>query len=857
MSHSVLQYPLSNGREVILAPIADSPMLRMQLLVKTGSIHEKKGEQGISHFIEHMFFKGSKNVPEVGAVATQIESMGGSLNAYTTFDHTVYYFNLPKEHLKAGLALLSDMMSFPLFRNKDIEDEKEVVIEELKQGEDSEPRMSIRSLFSGVYEGTAYAHPVIGYEDQIRAYTAQQVRDYFKLRYQPKNSFLTLSGGFDEEEAKELIQTHFGLEGDFGKLEESSPITIDMLEKKITVKEHNFQKSSAYVSWKLPQVNDSDILGLEFLAFVLGQGASSRLYKKIKLEKSLVQSLSASVYTSRSDGFFAISFKGQDLDYSLVYDEIICELKKLKTEGLHEDEFQKALMQFSLGQVQSLETAGGYAESLSSSYFYHDDPLAFEKQLEELKTLTPKGLIEIFEKWILNQNCTLNINSKEIKSIDNKTLLQKWDSLKNANPSSPHESIQLNPISISLSKSSEKPELIQLTDAVQLILYPTLNTPYVHGSLAFLGGSKKLKKAQGLETLLSRSWPRSYKSMSENEFNELKERKGFHLSSFTGRHSMGLSFNFLPSQKKVFLDCFQKALEDFHVTAEVLDREKQMIEQQRKGRLDQPLQMGYLKLLELLFKDHYYGQDPLGAEDSLGQLTSSDLQSFVESHYDQGPKVICLSGNIQNKTALVRDFEQQLGQFKNNKSVAFETYKISDNVRFSQETGKEQSHLLQAYPSLKMNDELMPVLDVIEGLLSGQGGRLFLNLRDNKSLAYSVAPLRLEGLEAGIFMTYMSCSPEKKQDALLGMAEEIQKLTQETIKEDELQRTKNYIIGNFVSQLQRSSFRNQSACFDTLYGNSPLDHLAWAEKVRAVTSEDILKLSQRLFQKQIAEVIYG
>jgi len=451
----------------------------------------------------------------------------------------------------------------------------------------------------------------------------------------------------------------------------------------------------------------------------------------------------------------------------------------------------------------------------------------------------------------------LNINSKETDKINSKELLEILKPLKNKVESVKLKPINLKSISLNLSQKSQKPELLEVAEGLKIILYPTLNTPYVYGNLAILGGGKKNTFENGFESLLSRVWPKSFESMNESQFNELKEMKAFQLHSFSGRHSLGLSFQFLPGQKNQFMEYFKKSTQEIYIPEDILKREKLMVENQRKARIDKPLQMGYLKLIESIFSGHYYSRDPLGQSSLMEELTTQKMKQSVKEHLNEGPKVLCLSGNVHDKEALIKSFQEALSSFENKKEAVFQEFKFGEKVEFQKDTQKEQAHLFQAYPSLKMNESEMPILDVIEGILSGQGGRLFLKLRDEKSLAYSVAPIRFEGLEAGVFMTYISCSPSKKQEALKAMQIEIQKLTQDLVPDEELERTKNYIVGQFVSQLQRSSFRNQSACFDVLYGQSELEHLNWVKKVRAVTANEILKLSQKLFKTQIAEIIYG
>ena len=203
------KYQLKNGLNVLLIESHKSPVVAVQMWVKTGSADEHKGVEGISHFIEHLVFKGS-NKYGVGEIASTVESSGGVLNAYTTFDQTVFYVTVSKEYTDVGLDVINEMMGFPRFDKAEIDNEREVVIEEIKRGNDNPRQQASRLLFSSQYTKHPYGVPVIGYDKNIRKLSREEILKYYNERYVAKNMNLVIVGDFQTTEMKKKITQVFG-----------------------------------------------------------------------------------------------------------------------------------------------------------------------------------------------------------------------------------------------------------------------------------------------------------------------------------------------------------------------------------------------------------------------------------------------------------------------------------------------------------------------------------------------------------------------------------------------------------------------------------------------------------------------
>lgn len=300
------KFQLKNGLQVLLVESKKSPVVSVQMWVKTGSADELKGEEGISHFIEHLLFKGTRKFG-VGEIASTVEGSGGELNAYTSFDQTVFYITISKHFADTALECISDMMGFPLFDEAEIDNEREVVLEEIKRGKDNPHRQSSQLLFSSAYKKHPYGIPVIGYDKVVSGVSKKALLDYYHSRYVPKNMTLLVIGDFDSQEMKSKVTNYFSELKEYRLRKSQRKKEPKQESARVKVQQTAFEESLLNVAWKVPGIKHKDIPALEVLALVLGQGDSSRLTHRLRLQKPLVNYIGASCFTPFEPGFFAIS----------------------------------------------------------------------------------------------------------------------------------------------------------------------------------------------------------------------------------------------------------------------------------------------------------------------------------------------------------------------------------------------------------------------------------------------------------------------------------------------------------------------------------------------------------------------
>ncbi len=853
----VNQYQLKNGLKVFLIESHKSPVVSLQAWVRTGSADETPKEAGLSHFIEHLLFKGTRKF-KVGEIAQIVEGSGGELNAYTSFDQTVFYMTLSNQFTDQGLEALSEMMGYPTFDAAEIDAEREVVIEEMRRGHDSLGRRASQLLFSTAYSGHPYGRPVIGFEKNIKTVKASVIKNYFETRYVPKNMFLVITGDFAKPEMKTMINKYFGpMENKKLRVVKRSGVK---LAKKPQIKSEkgNFENSLAYLGWPIPSIQHKDTPALDLLAFVLGSGESSRLVQKLRIEQALVQSVGASTFSPRQEGLFLISFSYNQEDPQKILEIISEEVMKVLGGDVQSDEIQRAVTAIQSSELYSLETVDGLAQKYGNLEFYYNDVRMTEKYLKQLRDLKTSDVIAVAKKYLMPDKTVAVSMTKEnpgnakklmtefIKTYSKNFKLEakkKKSSLKNKKIT--HAKVP----KLKLSKNVPEIEFVEMPNGSRLLLRETRDTSAFSVRVAALGGVRLEPTGKaGLNEMISRVWTGGTERRDEKTLALEIESIAAGISPVSGRNSISLGLDALENFQDKGMDLFFDCLLNPTFASSVFERERGVLLKQIQSRKDNPAQICIQRFMEKMFAGHPYSRDPMGNPEELGKMNSGELKKWWSETFLHGKKSVFIGGAFDRNdwVAKFQDFFKDLGKQSHSTSKFSVNYPKAE-VRVYEKAEKEQSHLVVGYPAMNFSDPDRYALHLIQAILAGQGGRLFLELRDKSSLAYSVSPLRMEGLEGGYFGAYIGCAPSKVAQAEKMMHVEFDKLCSTLVPAEELARAQRYTIGRNDIDLQRTSSVASSVIYNEVYGLDPNEAFVCGAKYWAVTNKDIQKIAQRIF----------
>ena len=419
VSYPYLETPLSvytfdNGFSTIFAH-KKSPIINISSWVKTGSINENSKNNGVSHFVEHLLFKGTTKYA-AGVFDKTMERLGGIINAATWKDYTFFYINIPKEHQKIALEMHADMMCDALFPENEIgsafnpegaapKDKREryVVIEEIKMGEDNNWRKVYKNLNASMYSNHPYKREVIGTRQIIANISQKEIMRYYKTFYTPQNITTIVAGEFDEEEMLNLIKNNFVF-----KKSDLEPCTTDEYEIETKIKNPKTVIDYSDVNTGYIMIgslcdsarNLKETIALDLLSTILGDGKSSRLYSELieKPDNPYFYQVESCHYQFRDGDNFFIEANFDADKKDLVIEDLKLQLKSL--EKIEEKEFIKAKKRAKVNFVQDTELVADIADSIGYWVSVCDDITLADKYISTLEEINCAYLEEIAKKYL-------------------------------------------------------------------------------------------------------------------------------------------------------------------------------------------------------------------------------------------------------------------------------------------------------------------------------------------------------------------------------------------------------------------------------------------------------------------------
>lgn len=419
----VERFVLDNGLTVLLLKDDSVPMISYHTWYKVGSRHESVGVTGAAHMLEHMMFKGAKKYS--GKDFDRILAANGiSNNAFTTYDYTGFYQNLPSDKLELMMDLEVDRMSSILIREEDLQSEKQVVAEERRWRTENQPMGIVREAMLGsLFKGSSYGWPVIGHMEDIQAYDSKKLRFFFENYYTPDNAILVLVGQFDLDKTKKLVNKYYG------QLKKRSVPKDNFITKQTFTKarseviEYDVQSSNFVFAFPTVPVAHEDMYALDLAGTILGGGQNSRLYKKVVYEAQLATSAYSYHYSLGKDGMFALGanlIPGKSVEKLKPLFQ--AEIKKLRENVVSEKELQAAKVQVMKYFVDELTTIDGKARALATNEIQTGSYQNMYRDLERYQAVTALDIQRVTEKYLVPQG-SVQVEMKPLRKNSSKKAL--------------------------------------------------------------------------------------------------------------------------------------------------------------------------------------------------------------------------------------------------------------------------------------------------------------------------------------------------------------------------------------------------------------------------------------------------
>jgi predicted Zn-dependent peptidase len=389
------KYKLNNGLRIVTEYIPHVKSVSIGIWIETGSRYENSTNNGISHFIEHMLFKGTKN-RNAKSIAESIDNIGGQLNAFTSKECTCFYAKVLDNHLPIAIDVLSDMLFNSTFSEIDMEKEKSVVIEEINMYEDS-PEDLVHDLISTtVFNGHPLAYPILGNVDTLKNLNRSDILNYFNQHYTPDNTVIAIAGNFDRDNIVKLIEKYFGgWVGNKIQIESQKPPT---LYQRLIGKNKPTEQLHLCIGMEGVSQGKKDLYSLLVLNNIFGGSMSSRLFQRIREEKGLVYSIYSYPSSYKDIGVFTV-YAGLNPNQTLNVVKLITEeINSIKSKGLTKEEFSRAKEQLKGNYTLGLESTSSRMTSLGKSELLLGKIYSPKEIIEKIDKVTIEDVVNIIDK---------------------------------------------------------------------------------------------------------------------------------------------------------------------------------------------------------------------------------------------------------------------------------------------------------------------------------------------------------------------------------------------------------------------------------------------------------------------------
>jgi zinc protease len=811
---------LDNGLVVIVREDHSAPVVSAQAWCRAGSVDEGRWlGAGLSHVLEHMLFKGT-TTRGAGRIDQEVHDAGGYMNAYTSFDRTVYWISVPNTGGRVAVDILCDIMQNATLPADELVKELDVIRREMDMCHDDPGRRSSRRLFETAYTRSPYRYPVIGLPDIFNTLTRDDVAAYYRAKYAPNNIFFVVVGDVKASEVIDQIRTAFAET-------KARPVPVEFLVEeprqtapRESVDEDSIELGHVHASWHIPELRHPDVPALDVLSVVLGTGRSSRLHREVRERAGLVHSVEAWTYNPGSPGLFGISTVLDGSRFDEANEAIQREVERLKGGGVTPGELTKAVKQMAAGTLASRKTMQGQAQELGGSWLAVGDLGFSTRYLAAVGRVTADDLTRVARTYLNDENRTLS------------ALL----------PNGSRPKVEVREV-VSVVSPIQK---FTFPNGLRLLVKEDQRLPFVEFR-AVLGGGVLAETAadSGITGLMTKMLMKGTTSRSAEQIATEIESVGGSLDTYAGNNSFGVTMEILRSDFDGGLDLMSDVLLRPSFPEDELERERDYQLAVIRAQKDQLLQLAGRAMRKGLFGERGYGLDASGTEASVEALTLDQLRHFHARLAVPENCVLAIYGDV-DAAAVERAVERAFGGWTATglqlaRSLPFEA--MTAPIRFEETVDKKQAVVVLGFRGVEMTDPDRYALELVQEACSDMGSRLFLRIRDELGLAYYVGAQNFIGTAQGYFSFYAGTEQAKVSKVVDEFMAEVKCLRTGGLTAVELQRAKAKVIGQRKIARQDLGGYAMTTALDELYGLGFSFSDGEDERYSAVSIEDTTRVA--------------
>lgn len=828
--HDVHTHRFDNGLTLHIAPGHPAPVVAVQAWVGVGSADETAPQAGVAHVVEHMLFKGSTDYG-LGELTKAIETGGGEINAWTAFDHTVYHAVLGRDHVDGAIDAIGDALMAPRVDPDELRREREIILEEIRQGSDDPARSVAQSLFATAFVAHPYRRPVIGTAESVQRLGERELIEFFRSYYVADNLTLVIAGDVDPVRVRKSVERRFRAmpAGRPTRCVATEPV---QLAPRASCAIRDVSEAYLAVGFHVPSARHPDLAALDVAAILLGQSESARLPRLLRDRDQLATSAYANVHALRDPGLLVLSATARPGQAAATVGALVDHSVDLAND-LTSDELDKARIAAETSFVRQLETAQGRARSLGWHATVAGDPQFGHVYLDRIRSVRRHDVANVMHRYLRPDNAS--VAAILPKSRAKSTTVFTRDAEKR--------------VKAALAPAPAQPVVVEkrvvLPNGLVLLVRRDPSVPVVAMRAVWRGGQRiEDLRTAGASTLLSRLITRGCGTLDTTAVSDRVDRLGGALGGVTGRNSFGMAAEWLARTWKPGLDLLADCVLDPTLPQSELVRERRLLLDDQVAQGDSPTQVAFRTFSEALYGEHPYARDPLGTPSSVSDLSRAKLMQFYRERYPISTMTLAVVGDVE--------IDEVVAAVKARFARAPKTRVVEPTVALPSLDGRSasarevfrylaraQSHLVVGFPGATVDAKDRFALEVLVAILGGQSGRLFAELREKQALAYRVSAHSVEGVDPGFVAVYLSCAPEKLPAAVAAVRSELDRIRASGVTAAEVERARSYLIGSHQISMQRRSAIANAIAYHEAYGLGWQTWASYDDAIRAVRAEDV------------------
>ena len=856
---------LPNGLRVLVREDHGAPVTAIVTWVNAGYFDESDADVGISHVLEHMYFKGTPT-RGVGEIARETKASGGYLNAHTIYDHTSYETVLPSSGFLRGLEIQADAFANSQIDSTELARELEVIIQETKRKLDSPPAVAMESLYALLHDQHRFRRWRIGQEDELRALTRDRMLGFYRNHYRPRNTILVVVGDVKTDEALSHIARLYGSLPDEAVREDAGPVETSQPGFRFRELAGDVTQAQVAFGWRTPGPDHPDTPALDLAAAVLSDGRGSRLYRGVR-EKELASQVLAMNYTPRETGVFAIRAEGSPERASEAARSIWANVRALREAPPSAFEIERVQRLFEARWLRRQETMEGQADFLaewegmggwekSAEYFNEvmslDAPAIHRAMVRHLDPDQASLLIYRPRATPVFEESGTGVRARLDDSSAGHVVTSTSEPVRHTpSPQTPRVSLEqrVGPVSV-----------FRAASGLPILVRRRPGTPIVHLGLYAAGGAaSEPSQLAGIGTVMMRASVKGTTSRSAEDIAGESEMLGGSIGTSVAADGGGWTFSVPVSRYRDAINLLQDVVQHPRFDAQAVHTERTIALTQLVQLRDDMVRYPVRLATDLAYAGHPYGRAIMGTEETLQAVASDNVRGWHESSILSSAAVGAVVGD-GDEEELAQVFADAFVEIKPRDYTPLGApswpSEVAQRVEYRD---KAQSAMAIAFPGPIRRDPTRFAVTLLAGIASGLGGRFFEELREKRSLAYTVQAWATERVSAGMFSAYIATDPAREDEARAALLAECAKLRDEPVTGEELVRATRYAIGSHAIALQSGAVVLGEMIDAWLFGEGLSELGEFETRVSAVTAGDIQSFARTAFnpERRVEGIVRG